>query len=361
MAVNVTDSCIFGPDNGSNISHKCDSSHNVEEPFSILVAGNVLVVTVSVLSILCTGFALRILVLCKKTPLQIRYLSANFLVSFIIFDTSIALHSLAIIPLQVGGMQGAMLYIILFDSRVICASVLVATIWGSLCAISVDRVLALIMPFNHSRYATKLVLKIAIVLLWLFNIGVPASIFIATVLRVCGQGNIILTCDLRLVRLASQTGLLSLYAVLIFISCILILRVAFQHKRRLDKFTKNETYLADLTKIQKFSKSTKTILMIIIAFICFYFPIFLHSTVFEYMPQLKTPTWKRIFLFLDYFGHQLNIYASLYIYIWKFKECRMHFYLTLSRFDRKYVEAASALRIEIYGIVTKARQEKQNS
>ena len=262
----------------------CSSSQDVKEPNEPndpLLAVNVLFVILSVLSILCTSFALRILVLCKRTRLQIRYLSANFLMSFVSFETSFALHTLAIMSLQIAGMHGDIHFMILFDSRVLCSSLFIVTTWGSLCAVSVDRVLSLVMPFKHRRYATKLVLRMAIFFLWLFNVLVIATTFIVTILTMCDRGYLILFCTYRPLRLG-VASLLSFYAVLIVISCVIILRVTFQHKRHIDKFTKNQTYLADLTKIQKLSKSTKTVFMVILAFICLQSPSFFHTTVFEY-------------------------------------------------------------------------------
>ena len=337
----------------SNISTLLKSSYNsVEERFEVLVAINVLVLIVSILSILNIGFALRILAMCKKTPLQIRYLSVNLLVCFMIFETSVSLHTLAML------MFGDMHYMFIFNSRIFCSTVFVTTIWSSLCAISVDRVLALTMPFNHAKYATKLVLKIVVIILWILNIVVPTTTILITIAIVCGQHSYITTCDTFAIFRPTGlglTGLLSCYAVLIVMSCIKILRIAFYHKRCAEQFTVNQTYLSDLIKSQKYSKSTRTVLTVIIAFIVFQSPVFLHLTVLEYMPQLQTQYWRLIFQALDYIGHQMNIYASLYIYIWKFKECRMHFYFILSRLNRKYFEAANALRIEIYDIVLKER------
>ena len=357
MTLNVTESCI-SHENTSNAS--CPSQYVKEptEPTDLMLAGNFLLVILSVFAIISTSFALRILALCNRTPLQIRYLSANFLMSFIIFETSFALHTLAIISLQVGGLHEDMHRMLLFDLRVLFSLVFIGTTWGSLCVISFDRVLALTFPFSHRKYAKKSVLKIVIISLWLFNVLVPTTTLIVTIVTVCNRGSFIHTCEKSIYVILRPTKLvlssfLSFYAVVIVISCILILRVVFQRARRSEKFTENKTYLADLNKIQKTSKSTKTILKIIFAFVCFQAPTLFHSTVFEYMPQLQTYAWRVILLGLDYVGHQMNIYASLYIYIWKFKECRMHFYLILSRLNKKYAEAASTLKIEIYGIVTK--------
>ena len=113
-------------------------------------------------------------------------------------------------------MQGEIHFMILFDSRVFCSSLFIVTTWGSLCAVSVDRVLSLVMPFNHSRFATKLVLRMAIFFLWLFNVVVMAITFIVTILTVCEHGYLISSCTYRPLR-PGVTSLLSFYAVLIVI------------------------------------------------------------------------------------------------------------------------------------------------
>ena len=201
----------------------CSSSQDVKEanePNDPLLAVNVLFVILSVLSILCTSFALRILVLCKRTPLQIRYLSANFLISFVIFETSFALHTLAIISLQIAGMHGDIQFMILFDSRVLCSSLFIVTTCGSLCAVSVNRVLSLVMPFKHRRYATN-----GNIFLWLFNCVVIATTFIVTILTMCDRGYLILFCTYRPLRL----GVASLVFVLCSFDCYFMSNNSSRH------------------------------------------------------------------------------------------------------------------------------------
>ena len=335
-----------------NLSNLLNSSSNAnEEYYEASVVLNTLVIIMSTTSMLLSSFALKILAMCRKTPLQIRYLSMNVLMCLIIFETSMLLHTSALLLFG-----DTCLYIVIFNSRLFSSGVFVTTTWSSLCAVSVDRALALIMPFIHAKYATKTVLKIVIISLWVLNILVPTTTILSAIANVCGQETYISVCDVYAIVRPTRlglSGLLMLYAILIIISCIKILHVAFKHKKKADKFTVNKTYLSDLVKSQKFSKSTRTVLLVILAFIVFESPIFFHLTVLEFVPHFQNHYWRRIFQPVDYLGHQMNIYASLYIYVWKFKECRMHFYFILSRLNRKYFESANALKMEVYDIVLK--------
>ena len=246
---------------------------------------NMLALGMSVISILFLVFALRILAMCKKTASQITYLSINFLMSYIVFEASVSLHTAAM------SMFGDKYYVLIFNSRVFCSAVFVTTIWGSVCAASVDRALALTFPFDYPKHVTKSVLRSAIIVIWFLNVAVPVSTILITIAMLCGQYSDLSKCDtyavLRPMKLC-LSGLLILYAVFIVVACKIIHSIALSHKSNLDKFTANQKYLSNVTKCQKNSKTTRSLLLVIIEFIVFHLPVFFHLTVFGYIPQLQT-------------------------------------------------------------------------
>ena len=313
---------------------------------------NVIILCMSIISLIIIGFALRILAMCKKTPPQIKYLSVNFLMSYLIFEMSLSLNTSAML------LFGEIYHMLIFNTRVLLCAVFVATIWSSACAISIDRALALTFPFDYAKHVTKQVLRIVIAIIWCLNITVPLITLLITIAMVCDHGRNISTCDIFAILRPTKlclSALLVVYAVLIIITCKKIHHIAFPQTTNAEKFTVNRIYLSNLIKKQKTSKTTRTVLIVVLSFIIFQLPVFFHVTVLGHIPQLQTQFWRNTFQGLDYIGHYLDIYASLYIYVWKFKECRMHFYFMISRFNRKFFGKANALKIKIYNVVLKEK------
>ena len=99
-------------------------------------------------------------------------------------------------------------------------------------------------------------------------------------------------------------------------------------------------------------KATKTIAAIVLAFIIVQSPIFVHFFIVEVQPSsVQQHNWRIIFQCLDYIGLQLLMYTSLYLYIWKFKECKMQFYLLFSKWCKTFQQKANEMRIEVLDIV----------
>ena len=80
-------------------------------------------------------------------------------------------------------------------------------------------------------------------------------------------------------------------------------------------------------------------------------PIFVHVVLIEFKPELWGHMWRSIFQVLDFVGIQLNTYANLYLYVCKFKECKMRLYFILAKFNGKFKAKADSLYIEVFDIV----------
>ena len=324
--------------------------------------GNVVVPIVSLLSIISNSFALTIIIKCRKTPFQIRYLSISFLVCFIIFETSLSGHTLAF---QV--FSDAQ-YWPIFNSRIIFSSVLAANLWGSICAVSLERAVALTMPFHYIKYITKFKLKFAIATLWCLSLAIPLTTFLITFLTECSKSlnfNYLMHCDIYAIFKPMRmylTGQLTMYAMIILVSSIQILRIMRHHNCQMNSVNLDQKKNDDASKPLKYFRSTRIILMVIFAFIALQSPpLLFHLIAFDHIPQIKTARWRLILQYLDYAGHTANTYATLYIYIWKRSECRMHFYFILSRLNSRYLETANLLRLKVYAIVLNENNTTQCS
>ena len=330
-----------------------ESVFGIKKPITSL---NCIIIFLSVISIICNSFALYIISRCKKTSYQVRYLSCNFLVSFIVVECSICLHSLALL------LKGDIFYRLIFDSRIFFSCVLVTVLWCSLCAVTVERLMALTLPLQYNKYATKITLSILIASVWTINVLCPLLAFIITGSNVCGQ--YISLCDIYALFRPARMVLLCfmvLYAAIIVIAYIKILSIIFYQHKLADSLTANTKYLAELSRKQKYLKSTRTVAAVVFAFIVLQSPLFFHLIVFEFKPDLQEQKWRIIFQGIDYLGHQMNTYATLYLYIWKFRECRMYLLFFFSKWNKNLLERANSLRVDVFEIVLKENRASKST
>ena len=339
----------FSTDGGLawNSTENNETTYALDGQYSISL--NCLVIALSVSSIICNSFALNIISKCRKTSYQIRFLSSNLLSCFITIETNISLHSIAML------MVGDKYYKLIFDSRIFFCCVLVAVLWGSLCAVTVERLVALTSPLQYNRYVTKTTLSVSIASLWILNMVAPLLAFIFAGIKICSEVGYV-SCNIydlfQPARMVLAAFLL-VYALIIVIAYIQILVIVFRHHRRGELLSSNTKYLADVAKKQKYIKSTKTVAAIILAFIVLQSPVAIHTSILDIMPKLREQKWRVIFQAIDYLGHQMNTYATLYLYIWKYRECKMHLLFLLSKVNKNMRPKAEALRLEVFDVVLK--------
>ena len=310
----------------------------------LIISGSTIV---CLCSILCNSLALNIINRCRKQSYQMRFVSNNLLASFIAFDSSAVLHNFAML------LVGDVYYKQIFDSRVFFASVLVPVLWASLCAVTVERLLAITIPLYYQRFVTKTILFISITCLWAVNVLAPGLVFIITGITVCGYDYI--SCDIFALFLPLQKVILVfllLYSLIVFISYVKILSIIFHHHKLGRTLIANAKYLADISQKQKVTDSTKTVAVVILAFILFQSPMYLHSILLELKPEFRQHKLRILFQFFDFVGVELNTYATLYLYIWKFKECKMHLFFLMSKLNKTFKARANDLHIEVFDIVT---------
>lgn len=242
---------------------------------------------------------------------------------------------------------------IIFDLRIFLACTLVTTLWCSLSAMTVERLIALTMPFRYEKYVTKTVLNIVIPAIWILNVMIPIIILTVSTVKVCGHYDDSLSCDIFDIMRPLRQGLtvcLCIYAILIIATYAKILCICHRKQLSID-YTSNQIYMSEIAKRKKPLTATRTVTVIVLIFLLTHLPVFIHLVVVDHAPVFQNHLWRIIFQCMDYAGHQINSYATLYIYIWKIKECRMHLYIHLSRFNKTLLEYAYALKIEVYNIV----------
>ena len=314
---------------------------------SLLNAG---VIVISSISLTCCLTFLRIVSQCQRLPVPIKYLSKNFIVCFLVIDFTVWIHSIAMFC------WGDMYYDLIFDSRIFFACIFIAVLWCSLTAVTYERLLVLVKPFKYIKYTTKTKLGFLIGLVWTVNILVPTLIFVVSAVRFCNSDSYkVYVCDVYSLFRAFRivfVCLMTIYGLSIVVAYVKILSIIFKHQRNMKVPFSNQNFTVTLGNNLR---STKAVAAIIFAFIILQSPMFIHTIIFEIQPDLRQHKWRVILQCMDYISYQLNMYASLYLYVWKFKECKMKFYLLFSKCSKRFQQVANDMRIEVFDIVTLER------
>ena len=352
---NITTSSIKGNKNITNLTKDINGAlYNVTDThygqhITHSFTFNVGVITVSVISIVCCIFSIWIITRCQKMPLPIKYLSLNLLACFFISELFVFLFSMSVLFLD------QQYYFFIFDLKTFLGSSCACILWCSVASVTYERLIVLLMPITYVKYATRKWLIITIVLMWFMNILVPATFATRTVVRFCSDFEYISLCDiytlLRPVRMV-LTFLIVLYGLLIIVAYIKIVLIIFHHGRQTEVLSSNKKYLSNIAKRQTSLTSTKTIAVLIFAFVILQSPTFSNLVVSEFWPALKKQKWQVMLQYLVYIASHINMYVSLYLYIWKFKECKMKLFQMFSKCSNIFQQRVDTLRIDVYSIVT---------
>ena len=313
---------------------------------------NILVVCELSFAICCSIVALRIMLICRKLPDSIRYLSINFLVASLVFVVSNFILSITRLVLGPNNCY----YELIFDFRTFLSSVLLLVLWCTICALTIERFIAIRCPYRYATMVTKTTLKIAIIVLWSFNAFVPSVMLYISWLLVCGQYNYnyIFTCDIfaifNPVKLFMTMILCILYSITIVVYTKILLCIR-RHQRAIQALNKSSG-----TQSKGGSHPfSKMILPIVLSFILLQSPHIVTTIIVVLKPVTQERSFRILFHIIYYLCFTLNNYVTLYLYVWRFPECRMTFYHMFSKIFSGYAEKADALRMEIFSIVTASR------
>ena len=305
------------------------------------------------LSSCCCLIAVRIMMRCRKLSLSIRVLSVNFLVAFIMVGFSTFLCS---VTLKIIG-QDSQYYLVGFVVRMVLFSVFMSVIWCSVCAVVIERFIAIEFPYHYVKLNKKSTLYTTIVCTWTFNIVVPCVLVIVNWLKFCGADKFLYECDGLTILRPFRIFVASLSCICFVVTVIVYSKISLSIRRH----TSEERALQVTSTVEQSnhkpspstrSTSTKTILVIIMSFIALQFPYLAFSILRELRPEFRQIERRKIMHFISSLCHEINVYVTLFLYIWKFSEVRMNFYYMFSNLNNSYKRKAEKLRLEIYNIVT---------
>ena len=304
-----------------------------------------------IVSICFNGVALWIMMQCRQLSASIKYLSCNFLLAVLVSEINNVAFGAA---RYIKGIDGDIE--VLFDARSILYSLFVALTWCSLCALALERFIALVFPLHYSRYVTKLSLAITIAVVWSSNLLIHPSILFFSWFAMCGRYDYIQSCDrfsiFRPVRISmvSLSGIITFVTIVIYSKISLVIR---HHTREIAQLTvKDQKTTSHDDSCSQSLPSTNIILTIILSFIILQSPVLMNFLIFELRPDLQLQHVRTMLHTLIFIFGEINTYIILYLYVWRFKECRMNFYRMLSKLSDRYREKSETLRIEVFNIVT---------
>ena len=320
---------------------------------------NIIMVCELSVSTCCNVVALTIMMRCRRLPISIKYLSINFLICFLATGSTNMI--LTVTRLVLGPNFS---YELINDLRTFLVSVFTLVLWCSMCALTVERFIAIVFPYQYILYVTKTTVYVTISLTWTLSTIIPSVILFVTWLKICGQYDYIYLCDIFAIFRPFKIYLTSLlciaYAITIVMYTKILLIIRHLEREIHPNILASENYIRNNPLSTPFP-STKIILTIILSFIVLQFPYIFSTAIYELRSDMQQRIWRVIFQFVSYICLELNTFVTLYLYIWRIQECRMQFYQMFSHVSNRYREKAEALRIEVFNIVTFERHSNYNT
>jgi hypothetical protein len=309
---------------------------------------------VSLVIIILEFVAVFVLQRCRRIPSCSRVLSTSFILSDAAGACTFAVHQITIF---IVGIKND----VIFNSRILTVGAMLTVSWASVATMSLERVIALKMNIKYNLNSSKLRIYLIISLIWSVNIVVVVAAIVMGFYFHCVSENA--TCDLWEATKAGRfvmMGLLIFYEIVLVISYVIIHGIASTHAKniiapQMTSFEQAHNNPESLTRRQY--KATLAIIKIVFAFMLLHAPIVIHLIIFETQPYLQNDRIRRLFHALSYFCIQINSFVSVRLYVAKIDECKLTFYLMLSRIMKKYENEAESLRVKVYDIVVSSKSE----
>lgn len=314
----------------------------------ILIALGYITFMTSLVIAICQSFAIGILYKCKRIPLNVKILSISFVTSELVGAVVFVVHQFIIYSLDINND-------ITQTSRTIFVGMLLTVSWASVASLTIERLVALNMSLKYNRSKHHLYTILIVVLTWCVHIIVIVTLSIVLLKSQCNwdlnAGHLFAAS--KPVRLLMM-GFLILYEMIIAIGYRFIYVIVKRHVIQINAMQRltTTTYFAKDTDISRRQLSaTKAISTILLAFIILHLPICLHLIIIETDFLAHAERFANFWHVFSYVCIQINSCVSLSLYVGKFEEFKMHFYLFLALINSKYKKTAENLRIQVFNIV----------
>ena len=299
--------------------------------------------------------ALNIVMKCRKLPFSIRYLSIMVLLAFWISAVFNIIIS-AVMILR----PNRWYYMLVFDIRTFFGVMLLSIMWCTMCILTLERFIAIVFPYQYVRYVTKTALFVAVGVTWSLLPIISVVLVFTGWLNFCGHYDYISKCQIleiyRPFRMFILSTLCISFATILGANLKILLKLR-QHEREIRALNVQPTETtAHDSFVNTPRPSIPIILIIVLSFFILQSPYLITIIAFEVRPDLRLQKWRVYLQTVSYFCHELNTYLTVYLYIWRFPECKMHFYKMLSKISERFAGKAEALRLHVFNIVTFERK-----
>lgn len=321
----------------------------------VILAINYFLLFVSVVIVACDIFAVCVLTKCRRIPRQCLYYSISFISSDAVNSVFFSLFQMCIYWFQYHT-------IIVHYSRIFTIGIMNNISSASMGALMLERIIALNSGMKYRKIMKGACVKFGIIMLWILHTAIVVASLAVGVWNHCNWQ--LHECDFfdasRIARF-TVIGVMIFYDIVLVTSYISICRIARRHisniiamKRLSFSNTVSDT---DNISDRQYA-TTQAIIYVVIAFLILQAPINVHIIVSETSDTIRHELVMRVFLGISYLCLQAHSFVNLYLYVGKFKECKMVFYFVLGRFFKSFETRAETLRIDVFDIVVSSEVPK---
>ena len=212
-------------------------------------------------------------------------------------------------------------------------------------------------PYRYVKLVNKTTLYIIIGFTWTFNTIVPCVLVTVYWLKLCGTDIFRSECDGFAMFRPFRFFIVLLSCTSVAVTVIVYSKISMsvrRHTREERVIQARNAVEQNTNKISSKTQlaSTKTILIIIFSSVILQSPYLFASILTECLPEIRQFEWRERINLIVRICHELNAYVTLFLYIWRFPECRMNFYYMFSKISNTYRTKGETLRMEVFNIVT---------
>jgi hypothetical protein len=251
---------------------------------------------------------------------------------------------------------------VILNSRVLSVGAIFTVSCASVAAMSLERVIALKMNLKYNLNSSKLRIYLIISLIWIVNIVIVVAAIALGFYYNCFSNYTI--CDIWEASKAARivmAGLLIFYEIVLAVSYVIIHGIASRHAKNMiasNMASNGQTHNNPESLTSRQYAVTIAIAKIVLAFMLLHAPLVSHLIIFETFTDIRYERFRYIFHGISYLCMQINSFVSVRLYVAKFDECKLNFYLILSRISKKYETEAENLRVKVYDIVVCSKMRK---
>jgi hypothetical protein len=226
---------------------------------------------------------------------------------------------------------------------------------ASLSAIILERVIALNANLDYTLTSKRVKINIIITIVWLLHSAIPLGALTVSFSHQCNFH--IQFCDIWQVSRPAKLiciAILIVYDIVLITANAFVYKIAKMHAAQIDSM-QHLSFNANSTKVTPVSErqyaSMKICVQLVTVYVLLQMPMVILMFISMTLTNIADETFMRVLRSVAYILIKVNSVINLYLYVWKFQECKLFCYLWLAKYFKKYGNIANEKRIEVYNIV----------